>query len=282
QLERADLTFPASIEQKRLEQIRSQAQRLLNEWGQSLLTEAEQIVNDVNVIEHLPRGIRRNYAGSISVLEAFIRLDVPLTRVLLACLDWYNEWCSDLKLHGTRAQFRETTAAAGIVCEKLQRRFDKKNAYAAENQAIALHLIYRGQSLATQEPERSIHYYEEALAWGSNNPYLAEMLDEARFQSLENTALEYADSQQFEEAYKAIAQTEPLITQIKQRDGARNLHMRICFRHARELEAQRKYTEALSRGKQALALVPTNTVLQQFVHDVEALIPEEGYAQSLY
>ncbi len=279
QLERVDLVFPVNIEQKRLERIRSQTQRLLNEWGQSLLTEAEQSVEDVNSIEQLPRGIRKNYAGGIKILEAFIRLNVSLPRILLACLDWYNEWCSDLSLNGTRVQYRETTEAADMVCKKLQRLCDKRNAYAAENQAIALYLVYRGHSLVNLEPKQAIHFYEEAIAWGSSNPNLGDMLDKARLQNLEETAVEYANNRQFEKAYEAITQAETL---IKQQDAVRNLRMRICFRHARDLETQGQYTEAWSRGRQALALVPTNTVLQQFVREIEELIPEESYAQSFH
>jgi hypothetical protein len=276
QLEQADLTYSKKIAAERLAQIKTQTQKLLNEWGQSLLTEAEKNSNDGNSIAQLPRGIRKNYAGGIRVLEAFIRLDVPLIQVLLACLDKYNEWCNDLSFNGTRVQYRETAEAASLVCERLQRQCDKKNAYAAENRAIAQHLVYRGLTLVDVEPERAIHFYGEAIAWGSDNPNLDDLMSRTHLQRIKDIAQNYADKQQFEDAYTAIAQAEPL---IKEQDAVKNLRMRICFRHARELVAQEKYTEALSRGKQALALEPANTILQRFISETEELLPEESYAQ---
>jgi tetratricopeptide (TPR) repeat protein len=77
----------------------------------------------------------------------------------------------------------------------------------------------------------------------------------------------------------AIDQAEPL---IKQQDVVKNLRMKTCFRHARDLHDQGKYTEALSRGKQALALEPNNTVLQRFILEVEALVPEESYMRLIH
>lgn len=276
QLQNADLAFSAVINPHRLEQIKSQTQRLLDEWGQALLIEAEKRVDDANSIQQLPRGIRKNYMGGISTLEFFIRLDVPLIRVLQTCLAWYNDWCSDLNSSGTRVQYRETTEAARPICEKLQSLCNKENTYAAENREVALHLVHRGISLVDQHPERALHFYEEAKAWGSDNPNLGEMLDRARAEHTEQTALEYARKHQFEEAYQTIAQAEALLAHP---EALRNLRMRICFRQARELEDQGRYTAAWSRGKQALALEPGNTVIADFIRKMENLLPEENHAQ---
>ncbi|GCE07573.1 hypothetical protein [Dictyobacter aurantiacus] len=278
-LEHAGLPFSLVSEPARLEQIKNQAQKLLNDWSQSLLKDAERSVDDARSIARLPNGIRKNYQGGIAILEPFIQLDVPVTRILLACLDWYNDWCRDLNLNGTSVQFRHTAQQASAICEQLQKLCNKRNTYAAENQAIALHLYYRGLSLHKPEPGQAIHFYEEARDWGSTLPYLDDQLSSARLQYLKEITDRHANQHQFEEAYQAIEQAEHL---INDHDELRKLRMRISYHHARELKTERKYTEAFSRGRQALALDPTNKDIQRFISEMEELIPEEGYAQTIH
>lgn len=282
QLQTANLSFPASIDQQRLDQIKGRTQKLLNDWGQSLVGEAEKSVNNARRIQELPEGIRKNYAGGISVLEPFIRLDVPLTHVLLVCLEWYNEWCTDMRTKGALMQHKEISAAAAQICGRLQRRCNRKNVYNAENKAIARHLIHRGLSLEESEPSQALHAFTEAQDWGSDHPDLPDLLERTRLASTEEAVRICMNDQQFEEAYRLISQAEVLVKQPESLRKLRNLRMRVSLRHGDELANQDKYTEACSRAKQALALEPGNTVLQKFMHEMEELIPEEGHAKALH
>lgn len=266
-LEDANLTFPVTIEKARIEQIRTQAQKLLNDWGQSLLVEARRYIDDTG---GEPR--HKDYARGIAVLEPFIDLDVPLTRVLLTCLDWYNNWCSDLWTNGTQEQREKTTLVANLVCEKLQRLCEKKKSYSTENKAIALHLASQGRVFEQLEPERALHAYEEALAWGPNNLSIQQKIDPLHIKIVEQTVQSYANAQQFEQAYEAIALAE---SSLKQPQALQQLSRRILYQHARELKAQDSYTEALNRARQASALDPRNKGLQDFMNELEELIPEE-------
>lgn len=272
-LESVNLSFPVAIEKTRLERIRAQTQKLINDWGQALLAESRKYTDDTG-----SGAQRKDYARAVGILEPFIRLDVPLLRVLLACLDWYNSWCADLWTHGTQHQREQTTQAANLVCEKLQRISEKKKSYSAENKAIALHLVYRGRALEQVEPERALQAYEEALIWGSTDASLPQKRDDLRFHILEQTVQAHVDAQQFEQAYESLTQAE---VSLAQPQLVRQLCKRVSSQHARMLRGSAQYTEALSRARQASALSPEDKELQRFISELEELIPEEPNAQAM-
>jgi hypothetical protein len=205
-------------------------------------------------------------------------MDVPLLRVLLVCLDLYNEWCADLSLLGNWRQHKSVTEKAEKVASRLQRRCNPQNMYRAENKAVARHFFHRALALEDTEPAQAFHFYEEARNWRYEHPDMDDLLTRTRVAAIQQEVQACALKQQYEEAYRLIDEAE---VHLPQNGALSQLRMRICFRHARELESQEKYTEAWGRGRQALALAQDNVVLQEFVAKMSELIPEEGHKQAL-
>ncbi|EFH89904.1 hypothetical protein [Ktedonobacter racemifer] len=273
------LPYAIDIDNRRIRYVSSQASKLLNEWGASLLMDAEKALQNAEEIKSLPSGIRQNYPGGIDLLEPFILLDVPITRVLVTCLDWYNDWSYDLYLNMGKQEMQRIVMRASAIADRLLPLCEKKNTYAPENQALARHLNYRGY--VRDNSLLAIRDYEASLSWSPGYTNSEEMLEDAHVQALIQLKRDlhtYAEKGEFERAYQAIDEAEPL---IQSPSGLQAERATICLRHGRWLASEGRYTEALSRGKQAAILNPQNPATQQLIQEMEELVPEEDNARLL-
>lgn len=273
------LPYAIDIDNRRMRYVSSQAGKLLNEWGTSLLIDAEKAVQNAEAIKNLPSGIRQNYRGGIELLEPFILLDVPIARVLGTCLDWYNAWSYDLYLNAGKQEMQRIVMRASAIADRMLPLCEKKNAYAPENQALARHLNYRGY--VRDNSLLAIQDYKASISWSPGYTNSEEMLEDARVQALaqlKRDLLAYAEKGDFEQAYQAIDEAEPL---IKNQSALQTERATTCLRHGRWLASEGRYTEALSRGKQAAILNPQDPAMQQLIQEMEELVPEEDNARLL-
>ena len=262
-----------SLDKQRLEQVINHAEELLDGWCLTFVQEAEKIAHDAETIKRLPQGIRQNYEGGIGHLEPFIKLKIPVVRVLIACLDWYNDWCYDLYVTKDIRRIKELMQPAGIVADQLIPQSTKGLAYRRENQVLSQHYLLRG--FTTDDPEKAIKEYEEAVEWNSANANAEQLLGDAYQEVLMrqlNVAIECVERKQFEMAYEILDAVEE---KAKDKSQPREVRAVVCFRHADALAEDGKIREALSRANQALELEPEQPVIKQFVAMINELAPEE-------
>jgi tetratricopeptide (TPR) repeat protein len=267
------------LDKDRLQQVRDMAEKLLNDWGSTLVKEAEKATEDADAIKNLPKGIRKNYEGGIHHLENFIKLDIHVVRVLRTSLQWYNDWCLDLYVTKDMERVKELMQSARPVADRLTPSCIKGRGYTSENQALSQHFLFRG--FTADEPEHAIKEYEEALAWNPENDNAKELLGGAAQRVLMKqveTAIECVERKQFKEAFEVLNAVEKHVTDKKQLQEARAV---VCFRHAHALADDGKFRDALTRAREAQQLLPYEQAIQSFVKELEAIAPEEDNLRHL-
>jgi len=160
-----------------LDWVATQAFKTLDEWCVALVAEAEKETNDADAIKQLPSGIRLNYNGGLRVLQPFIALSIPITRVLCAALEWYNNWCYDLLLLEDMEQLEQLVQTAQKVADQLLPLSVKGKGYVQENKLLLEHFLQRG--ITAKDPAQAIKHYEEALAWDPTNKTAQDLLAQA-------------------------------------------------------------------------------------------------------
>jgi hypothetical protein len=167
-LEQYGINYKLTLETRKLERAASQANKRLEEWCARLVREAEKATKDAEAIKELPQGIRQNYEGGIRFLAPFIALEIPVVRVLTACLNWYNEWFYDLlvaKLDG----IYELMLLAESVADQLAPVCSRERPYSPENSALSTHFLWRGMaSYSRSEKFQALEEFKVALSW---NPF---------------------------------------------------------------------------------------------------------------
>lgn len=275
-IEANGLFFSLPIAAPWMARIRLLAQKFLQEWSQALLSEAKKILDDARAIEQLPSGLHKNYENALNILLPLIDLDVPFKRLLLTCLEWYNDWWYELHLTSPQpAELRAIADAAHRVAIGLKPLSTRANASSPENKALALHLASYGYSL--EHLETAIQMYEEALAWNPNTLNAEEWLEKARVQLLQQRVLAHADKGRFDTAYRLVEQGKATVKAT----SLQGLHAQLYLRQGQRLALEGSYSEALERGKQSLYLDPHDPVIQQFVQEMEEMRPQEEYSRLL-
>jgi tetratricopeptide (TPR) repeat protein len=278
-LEAYDIPYAVELTRYRMQWVSSQAGKLLNDWGGSLLADAEKVVNDGEEIKKLPQGIRKNYRGGIAIVEPFIMLDVPIVRVLVTCLDWYNDLSYDLYLNVGREEMRPVVEQARLIAERLIPFCDQKKTYTPENQALSRYFNYHGYVCV--DAILAIKDYQEAMAWSPGYTNAEELLGDARVLApgqLKQTILVYTEKREFEQAYRTIDEAEQLIDSPHLMQA---LRVMTCLRHAHWLAGEERYLEALNRSKQACVLNPQSVTAQEFAQVIERCIAAESDASLL-
>jgi hypothetical protein len=178
-LQEYGLDYPISTDDYRLAWATKRASSIFEEWCTKLVREAESATKDADAIKALPDGIRKNYEGGIRILESFIRLNIPVARVLNTCLDWYNEWFYDLLTEDKFWSIYALMDSASIVAEPLIPLCIKGLGYKPENQTLSEHFRWKFfLSYNSREQIRAIEEIKEALAWNSANEIAARWLKE--------------------------------------------------------------------------------------------------------
>ena len=270
------LPYKLNPDDDRLQQVKKMAGELLDDWGATLVREAEKNTEDAEAIKNLPEGIRKNYEGGINQLEPFVKLEIPVPRVLRASLSWYNDWCYDLYVTKNIERIKLLMQPARGVADQLAVLSIKGRGDTPENQALSQHFLLRG--FTADNPEQAVKQYEEALGWNPANNNAEQLLGGAArevFMKQIQTAIECADRKQFQEAYEILDAIERQIKEAEDKESAQMARAGVSFRHANALAMEGKFREALMRGNDALKADPDQQVIRNFVKEMEALAPEE-------
>lgn len=272
-LDEYSLPVNLNLEDSRLQRVTSIARNLLDDWGATLVREAEKVTEDAEAIKSLPKGIRKNYEGGIRYLEPFIKLNIPEVRVLRTSLEWYNDWCYDLYVTREIERIKALMLSARLVADQLAPLCIKGRGYPPENQALSQHFLLRG--FATDEPEHATKEYKEALEWNPGNDNAEQLLGQAAQEVLMRqlqTAIECMERKQFREAYEVLDAVEEKATDKERVRGTRAV---VCFRHANALADGGKFRDALIQAREALRLEPAHPVVKKFAAEMEEIAPEE-------
>jgi tetratricopeptide (TPR) repeat protein len=263
----------SSFDSGRLDAVKSMAEGFLDDWGNTLVSEAEKITDNPEAIKNLPPGIRKNYQGGIRYLQPFIDIGIPVSRILRASLLWYCDWCYDLYTREDLKSVKELMVPSRKVADMLAPLCIKARGYMPENQALSTHYMLRG--FTAGDPDQMIKEYEEALEWNPSNDNAQQLLGGATQQVLQkqlNTAIECAKRKQFKEAYDVL---DSLEKQIKEKDEMNMARAVVNFTHANTLANEGKFREALPHAREAMRLVPAEKAIIDLLKEMEELAPEE-------
>jgi tetratricopeptide (TPR) repeat protein len=272
-LARHGFHYKLSLDEVRLEKVKATASELLDNWCATLVKEAEKAVEDAEAIKSLPKGIRKNYEGGIKRLEKFFRLKIPVVRVLMASLEWYNDWCYDLYVSKEMDRIKELMKPAREVADQLAPLCIKGLDYTPANQCLSQHFMLRG--FTSGDPDQAIKEYEEALGWNTHNKNAQSLLGDKVQEVLKkqiDTAIECTDRKQFKEAYEILESAE------KSGLGKEDMNFAwavVYYRHANAMAEEGKFGEALACARKAQEMEPGQEVISDFVKQMEELAPEE-------
>lgn len=270
-----DYRFPCNFDtdDKRLKRVMNMAEKFIDDWGNTLVRDAEKMTEDAEAIRNLPKGIRKNYSGGIDCLEAFIKLNIPVVRVLRTTLNWYNDWCYDLYVTEDTERIRTLMGPACVVAEQLAPECTKGLGHTPENQALSQHFLLRGFS--SDEPEHAIDEYAKALTWNPANDNAQSLIDGSEQEILKkqlDTAIDCMEQGRFTEAYKVLDAVEE---QAKDKEQVNEARAIVCFRHANDLANDGRFQDALQLAQEAQQLQPSHPDIEEFVADIEELTLEE-------
>jgi hypothetical protein len=173
------LDYPIPTDDYRLAWATKRANSIFEEWCTKLVREAESVTKDADAIKALPDGIRKNYEGGIRILEPFIKLNIPVVRVLNTCLDWYNEWFFDLRTEDKFWSIYALMDSASTIAEQLIPLCIKGFGYKPENQILSEHFRWKFfLSYNSREQIKAIEEIKEALAWNPANEIASRWLKE--------------------------------------------------------------------------------------------------------
>ena len=136
-LEEQKLSYAFAVDKRRSDWAKTRAGKMLKEWTDTLIGDARKATEDVNTLKSLK--VSRNYKAGISILEAFIELNVVVPRVLITCLHWYNQWANELVKVKEYSQSHMIIKPASKIAEKLIPLCVKGEGYKKENQELSVH-----------------------------------------------------------------------------------------------------------------------------------------------
>ncbi|HEU5374363.1 MAG TPA: hypothetical protein VFV38_02905, partial [Ktedonobacteraceae bacterium] len=163
-LRQYQLAFEIPLNVERERKMSTTASGMLTQWCSQLLREAEEASGSL-----LESG--KNYEAGIQKLKPFIDMQIPVKRVLVICLGWYNAWCLQIQRRNQSAfpnQLFTVIASASSIADQLIPLCAKGRGFLPENRAIALHLVWRG--VTAYAPVGTVrNFYREALQWDASN-----------------------------------------------------------------------------------------------------------------
>ncbi len=167
ELEEQKLRETFSLYSKQINWVKACAGKVFKEWTDALIREAKKATEDVDTLRSLK--VSRNYKAGICILEAFIELDVPVSRVLATCLYWYNEWANELVKVKEYSQPYIIINSASKIAEKLITLCVKGEGYKKEKQVLSGYFMRRGSMYHHADEDQSTIWYLEALEWNPGN-----------------------------------------------------------------------------------------------------------------
>jgi tetratricopeptide (TPR) repeat protein len=274
------MPFALKVQETRIDKVKEIAAALLDDWGVSLVRDATKTAEDPDAIRRLPKGIRKNYEGAIRELEPFIRLGIPIPRVLRASLEFYNTWCRDLYSASEIDRIRKVLEPAKKTAEQLMPLCTKGRGHQSENQILSEYWMLQG--FTSQKPDAGQTEYEQALEWNPANSNAEDLLGGA-VQQVENRHLDNAiacmEKKQFREAYEIL---DGLAQRARaDKDKIREARAVVCFQHANSLADEGNFRDALVRAREAQKCHPGQPVIQQLVKEMEELAPEQDNLKHL-
>ncbi|MCD6486972.1 MAG: hypothetical protein J7K35_06580 [Syntrophobacterales bacterium] len=269
---------------KLLSKVRTFADETLDDVCNGIVREAKKISSNPEIIRRLDEGIRKNYEGGIRYIDNFIKLDIPVIRVLRQSLEWYNHWCYDLYVTQQIDRVKQLMKPAIVIAEQLIPLCTKGQAYRPENHALSQHYLFRG--FTTDEPQNAVSEYEEALEWNISNDNAKQLLGDA-YKSIVmkqlDRAVERAKKNDFSGAFEIMDAVEKQIedSDASSQERVRSTRAYICFQYANMLADDGRFREALKYAKQTHEIIPDHEVVKKLVDEMKEYAPEEDNLRSL-
>lgn len=170
----------------------------LAEWCAQLIGDAERTLLDPDAIGRLPDGVDRNYAGAIGDLAGLTATAAAPEALLVAALNWYNDWGHRLYLRQEPDELRTILAPAQKLADRLAARSTPGVGHLPANRALCRHFVLRGW-LGDEDDAGEAHL-RTALRWNPSDGNAANLLrqavDQARARRLHR---HFDDAQQAQE-----------------------------------------------------------------------------------
>lgn len=196
------IAFSLNLSQTKAEVAAKLASKLLNDWYMSLIHNAEKQMQE----QIPPPGLRKSYKVGINSLLLFIKASTASRPVLTKCLQWYNEYLSDLLVHERYREFNQVLDEAQDVAEPLVQLAEKGKGFKPENQALSSYIVW--QSYLCKETSESIKTLEEAIKWNPFNTFAQDILtkisprtinDDDYLEDMEEDEYSYGNDEDFSE-----------------------------------------------------------------------------------
>ncbi|NUO80101.1 hypothetical protein HUU05_08495 [candidate division KSB1 bacterium] len=284
-LKKYSFPFRLKPQDERLVKIKTAAADALDDIGSGLVREATKIAEDADAIGRLPQGIRKNYQGGIQHLDVFIKLDIPVGRVLRQSLEWYNDWCYDLYLTQQLKELKNLIKPASAVANQLIP-LCVKSRVSPENAALSQHFLFKGFAVTAEDPQQATKEYQEAVAWYSGNENAKKLLGDAYraiiMKQLDG-AVEQMKKENYSNAYEILDSVEKQLPEDDStgRQEVKETRALVCFRHAEMLANDGKFSKALEHSLEAQKLAPNQPAIKQLVKEMEEYAPEENNLRNL-
>ncbi|GAB2917945.1 hypothetical protein [Streptomyces mayteni] len=163
-------------------EISRMAGDVLDDWYHEAINAAGQKLTDPAGVARQPAGITKDFDAGVRALEPLAGLATPALRLLIAGLDWCNEWLLCI-YHLSEPQpvrqrkMRQTLDRASTFAEPLARIATKGNGTRGENQALSKYHLFRG--FVADAPLTAVRSYTEALEWNPHNDNATTLRDQA-------------------------------------------------------------------------------------------------------
>ncbi|TDB91403.1 hypothetical protein E1264_01880 [Actinomadura sp. KC216] len=170
------IPFAHRVSARRLAGPARLAAEALERWCDDLVQDAESRVNDRAAISALD-GIDKAYGAGIDRLAPFIRLGVPMRRVLVTGLEWHNELSMCHYNNGKDFDsIRDVLKSGREFADRLAPLCTAGEAHRPENQALSRYLLFRAVAAGTDD--QIVADLTEALRWNPANDNAARVLVE--------------------------------------------------------------------------------------------------------
>jgi tetratricopeptide (TPR) repeat protein len=237
---------------ERLTEISTVAEQVLDGWCTDVIEAARRKADDPAAISRLPDGIRMDYASGIAILAPFIRLDVPILRVLRTGLEWHVDWCFGLYHREEHGKIEDVLESAREFADRLAALCTRGQGHRPENQALSRFFLLHG--FVNNGTAQATRDYEESLEWNPANANATELLLEGDNAAHMRTARQALGRAEYTQALKAIQQ---IAADSQFAEPARQIQLEaLLLRSAVAVEAG-DFDKATTNLETALAVSPS-------------------------
>jgi hypothetical protein len=189
------LPYRHIVDEQLSRQVGSIAREVLGGWCADVVRAARKVVDDPDAIAELPEGITNNWAGGIDVLQPFVRIGVPVKKLLRTGLEWYVKWWYNLNRLDDLARIRKQLEPAARFADGLIPLCTKGQGHKPENQALSRYFMFCG--FATDDAAEKTSAQDKALEWNPNNDNARNLRVDAQIGELLDKVSDAIDEKNF-------------------------------------------------------------------------------------